>query len=216
MQKTISSTIALFLFSLGLTFAQTAIPFTYRADKLEKETKSIHFSSNAPNDSYNFYWDFNKGTHTSTDKNPIILTSLIGDVAFDVTLTYTLDNETLSTNAEVDIESVGETVLHPNKTEVIELRADKLDFLNIPNVFTPNGDSVNDFFIVDEVTESTQISLKVFSRSGLLVYEKVAALIHWDGKNYYGQDLPDGIYFYVIKDTENLYNPATGFFYIYR
>jgi hypothetical protein len=50
----------------------------------------------------------------------------------------------------------------------------------------------------------------------MLVYEKEAALIHWDGKNYYGQDLPDGIYYYVIKDTENLFNPATGFFYIYR
>ncbi|HCX99320.1 MAG TPA: hypothetical protein DG754_04190 [Bacteroidales bacterium] len=215
MQKTIISTIALFLFSLGLTFAQTAIPFTYRADKLGKETKSIHFSANAPNGSSNFYWDFNKGMLTSTEESPTILSNLIGGVAFDVTLTYTLDNETLSTNAEVDIESVGETVLHPNKSEVIELRADKLDFLNIPNVFTPNGDGDNDFFKV-EVTVPTQISLKVFSRSGMLVYEKVAALIHWDGKNYYGQDLPDGIYYYVIKDTKNLYNPATGFFYIYR
>lgn len=215
MQKTISFTIALFLFSLGLTFAQTAIPFTYRTDKLGKETKSIHFSANAPNGSSNFFWDFNKGMLTSTEESPTILSNLIGDEAFDVTLTYTLDNETLSTSAEVDIESVGETVLHPNKSEIIELRADKLDFLNIPNVFTPNGDGDNDFFKV-EITVPTQISLKVFSRSGMLVYEKVAALIHWDGKNYYGQDLPDGIYYYVIKDTENLYNPATGFFYIYR
>ncbi|GEM_PF-4708572 len=216
MQKTISSTITLFLLSIGLTIGQTVTPLTYKVDKLEKGTKSIHFSANAPNGSSNFYWDFNKGMFTSTDKDPIILTSLIGDAAFDVTLTYTLDDKMVSTSARVDIESVSETVVHPNKSEVIELRADKLDFSALPNVFTPNGDGDNDFFILDITPQPTQISFKVFSRSGMLVYEKEAALIHWDGKNYYGQDLPDGIYYYVIKDTEKLFNPATGFLYIYR
>lgn len=92
---------------------------------------------------------------------------------------------------------------------------DKVDFEDIPDVFTPNGDGINDFFIV-ETSGTSKLSFKVFSRSGSLVYEKDANVIKWDGKNYYGQDLPDGIYYYLITDQDGKYNPAKGFFYIYR
>jgi gliding motility-associated-like protein len=215
MQKSISITITTLLLCAGFTFGQTASPLTYSVDNTVKSDKKIQFSANAPSGAWNFIWDFNNGQHTSTAKNPIVSNNEIGNSAFEVKLTYSLNGERVSTSANIDIEKVSKTILHPNKADVIEVRAELLDFADLPNVFTPNGDSSNDFYIV-EVTEPTEISFKVFSRSGMLVYEKVAGLIHWDGKNYYGQDLPDGIYYYVIKDTEGLYNPATGFFYIYR
>jgi gliding motility-associated-like protein len=95
--------------------------------------------------------------------------------------------------------------------------ADLIDFDNVPNIFTPNGDGVNDFY---EVTSSgtSKLSFKVFSRSGGVVYEKDANIIKWDGKNYYGQDLPDGIYYFILEDISETkqYNTAKGFFYIYR
>lgn len=95
--------------------------------------------------------------------------------------------------------------------------ADLIDFDNVPNVFSPNGDGVNDFY---EVVSSgtSKLSFKVFSRSGAVVYEKEANIIKWDGKNYYGQDLSDGIYYYILEDISEVkqYNTAKGFFYIYR
>lgn len=60
--------------------------------------------------------------------------------------------------------------------------ADKLNFENIPNVITPNGDSINDYFEV--VTSGTsRLSFKVFTRSGQLVYQHEANVVKWDGKN---------------------------------
>jgi len=93
--------------------------------------------------------------------------------------------------------------------------SDKLNFENIPNVITPNGDSINDYFEV--VTSGTsRLSFKVFTRSGQLVYQHEANVVKWDGKNYYGKDLPEGIYYFILDDLDGKYNSAKGFFYIYR
>jgi len=91
-----------------------------------------------------------------------------------------------------------------------------IDLENVPNVFTPGG-ATNNFFKV-ETSGVNQFSFKVFTRSGALVYQHTGNIISWDGKNYYGNDLPAGIYYYIIEDIspEKKYNPAKGFFYIYR
>lgn len=95
--------------------------------------------------------------------------------------------------------------------------ADLIDFDNVPNVFTPNADGVNDFFEVIS-SGTSRLRFKVLTRSGAVIYEKEANVIKWDGKNYYGNDLPDGIYYYIIEDISEtkVYNTAKGFFYIYR
>ena len=65
----------------------------------------------------------------------------------------------------------------------------------IPNIFTPNGDGVNDaFYIRNLPSEGTQ--LIVSNRNGTKVYENKDYTIDslWDGG-----DLPDGIYFYNMK-----------------
>lgn len=91
----------------------------------------------------------------------------------------------------------------------------KLNFENLPEYVTPNGDNVNDYFEVI-ATGTTSLSFMVFSRSGSVVYQQEANIIKWDGTNYYGKQLPEGVYYYTIEDKGNLYNPAKGFFYIFR
>jgi gliding motility-associated-like protein len=87
--------------------------------------------------------------------------------------------------------------------------------LNVPNVFTPNGDKIHDFFEV-ETSGISRLVLKVFTRTGALVYQKQATFIKWDGKNDNGKDLPEGIYYYIIEDLDKKYENAKGFFYIFR
>jgi gliding motility-associated-like protein len=116
----------------------------------------------------------------------------------------------------ININSPLDTALH---TKTITLTpnfgTDKIDFQNLPNVITPNGDNVNDYFEV-VTSGTTKLSFKVFTRSGSLLYQHDASVIKWDGKNNYGKDLPAGIYFYILEDLDGKYNPAKGFFYIYR
>ncbi|MGB0882082.1 MAG: PKD domain-containing protein [Vicingaceae bacterium] len=64
----------------------------------------------------------------------------------------------------------------------------------IPNVFTPNGDGMNDklqFFNIDQTAE---YNVQIFNRWGKKVYEGADALAHWDGG-----DANEGTYFYVLK-----------------
>ncbi len=72
--------------------------------------------------------------------------------------------------------------------------------LNVPNVFTPNGDDVNDYFEV--TTDGTTIyEFTVFTRYGTRVYYSLSPRIFWDGQSSGGKDLSEGIYYYVIEET---------------
>jgi len=87
--------------------------------------------------------------------------------------------------------------------------------LAVPNVFTPNGDGVFDFFEVS-TTGTSMLVFKVFTRTGALVYQTKASYIKWDGKNENGNELPEGIYYYIIEDIYKNYENAKGFLYIFR
>lgn len=73
-----------------------------------------------------------------------------------------------------------------------------------PNVFTPNGDGINDLFSITMkgADYSGCTKLQIYSRWGVLVFETNDYNKAWDGKNSGGPDLPSGVYYYVyvIKD----------------
>jgi gliding motility-associated-like protein len=88
--------------------------------------------------------------------------------------------------------------------------------LKIPNVFTPNGDGINDYF---EVTTdgSTIYEFSVFNRTGTRIYHSRSPRIFWDGNSLDGIVLKDGIYYYVIEEQGGT-NPldTAGFMYLFR
>jgi gliding motility-associated-like protein len=99
--------------------------------------------------------------------------------------------------------------------------------LKIPNVFTPDGDGLNDNFIV-ESKSLRYISVEVFSRSGMKVYnfygegESLRAWQGWDGNvNTSSIKASPGVYFYIIHalgwdDVEYNSKEYRGFLYLYR
>jgi gliding motility-associated-like protein len=74
--------------------------------------------------------------------------------------------------------------------------------LEIPNVFSPNGDGSNDVFYL-KTANLTEITAIIFDRWGNKVYEVTSSTgnIAWDGKNLSGKDVAAGTYFYMIKAT---------------
>lgn len=69
--------------------------------------------------------------------------------------------------------------------------------ISFPNVFTPNGDGVNDLFIPIEYRNVLRLNVKIFNRWGMLMNESTDPANLWDGKMPNGEDALPGHYFWV-------------------
>lgn len=72
---------------------------------------------------------------------------------------------------------------------------DSCKFYEIPNVFTPNGDNINDKLVAKTSGLVEKIDMKIFNRNGLLVFSTEDPRINWDG-TYNGRIVSPGVYFY--------------------
>ena len=81
-----------------------------------------------------------------------------------------------------------------------QLCIDNCPEYELPNVFSPNNDNVNDFFIPIKNKHIESIELKIFSRWGKLVFISNDKDINWNGtKSGSQKNCADGVYFYVCK-----------------
>ena len=100
--------------------------------------------------------------------------------------------------------------------------------LDAPNVFTPNGDGVNDYFMV-RAKSLKYFGITIYDRSGSKVYEYEHLdgrfeWLGWDGtiKGKGENFAQPGVYYYVIDALgwdATLYRdaiPYTGFVYLFR
>ena len=72
---------------------------------------------------------------------------------------------------------------------------DSCDFYEIPNVFTPNGDRINDRLIAKTSGLVEKVDFKLFNRNGLLIFQTEDPRINWDGY-YNGRLVSPGVYYY--------------------
>lgn len=73
----------------------------------------------------------------------------------------------------------------------------------IPNVFTPNGDGLNEVYKIDGIYNrcNDNITVEIYNRWGIKIYESNDPLFEWNGKNKSGNKVPEGTYFIIIKGT---------------
>lgn len=62
----------------------------------------------------------------------------------------------------------------------------------VPNVFTPNGDGVNDRFLIQN-NDFFNWNIEIYNRWGRRVYKSIPYKNDWDG-----DDLPTGLYYYYL------------------
>jgi len=85
---------------------------------------------------------------------------------------------------------------------------DSCKYYELPNVFTPNGDNYNPYFIpttskrvIDQFID--KVEFKVFNRWGNLVFETDNIYLEWDGtSSINGKLVSDGVYYYVCNVYE--------------
>lgn len=128
---------------------------------------------------------------------------------------------------EYEVKLIIESSLHCIDSMTFESVVVDDSDVQIPNIFTPNGDGLNDVFRIEN-TSLRYISIDIFSRSGIKVYEFYGdgqLLKDWEGwdGNVRGTSSKagPGVYFYIVKalgwdniryDTKKY----RGFLYLYR
>ncbi len=83
--------------------------------------------------------------------------------------------------------------------------------------FSPNGDGINDTWTIDNIYLYPNNTVKVFNRSGRMVFEQKAYKNTWNGisnKGGNGERLPVGPYLFIIELNDGAIKPIQGWLYI--
>ncbi len=97
------------------------------------------------------------------------------------------------------------------------LSNDSSNDIFIPNGFSPNGDGINDYFIVPDFENASNVHLSIFSQWGDVIYENKDYKNDWDGianaGSQSGSKVNIGTYFYRFIVTD-LNLDLKGYIYI--
>lgn len=107
-----------------------------------------------------------------------------------------------------------------NCDSILVLDLEVIKSVQPPDVFTPNNDGVNDFFVIKNIEQYPNNKILIFNRWGNKVWEAGPYLNNWDGTCEFGitiggNDLPVGTYFYIIELGEDL-PVMKGYVYLNR
>ena len=75
--------------------------------------------------------------------------------------------------------------------------------IEVPNVFTPNNDGNNDYFQLLFFGGIKTFNCTILNRWGQVIREYDNPAFMWDGKDESGDDVLEGVYFYIAKAVSN-------------
>jgi gliding motility-associated-like protein len=104
----------------------------------------------------------------------------------------------------------------PDVSAFIHIVVDPCE-VTLPNVFTPNSDGQNDYFII-EGTPGVTYYFHVYNRWGQQVYSPPRSeFIRWNGRDDNNDLLPDGVYYYeLMRVTFGAGRSITGYIQLMR
>jgi len=155
------------------------------ADRGVLENTSIILSASAKGSGLHYSW-----TPATYLNNDTILNPVCNSPAADILYTITAsDNKGCSTSDQVFIK----VLKRPE----------------IPNVFTPNGDGINDKWEIRYLASFPGCTVEIYNRYGQLIFQSEGYNPPWDG-TVKGKQLPGGTYYYIINPKNGL-KQITGF-----
>ncbi len=91
-------------------------------------------------------------------------------------------------------------------TDTLSVRL--LKVIEVPNVFSPNGDGINDTWMIANLSDYPGAKVEIYNRWGQQVFLSYGYSRPWDG-SMLGKPLPLATYYYIIT-LKNGFAPVTG------
>ncbi len=126
-----------------------------------------------------YQWTPSAGLNNTTIEDPVASPSS--------TTTYTLlvtDDNNCETSGSIQVTVSGRSKV------------------SVPNAFSPNGDGINDTWVITNLSIYPGATVDVFNRYGQPVFHSENSSKAWDG-TYNGKPLPVGTYYYIIDLKNN-------------
>ncbi len=145
-------------------------------------------------------------------------------VAYDQNPVYTFENSG-TYNVKLVSKNISENQTCVDTAYIDEFIVVDTSFIAVPNVFTPNGDGTNDYFIV-KFWSMQNIKISIFNRWGKRIhywskdnirgFDNIWEETVWDGR-LGGRQASPGVYYYVVEGTgrDNEKRRAHGFFHLF-
>ncbi|HSY60865.1 MAG TPA: PKD-like domain-containing protein, partial [Cytophaga sp.] len=151
-----------------------------------RTNRALSANATGGSGNYSYVWVSSDGSFSSTSNN-----------GSNVTVQPASGGETIYTVYVIDNVNIG----CRTNDATVKVNAVESQDLNIPNLITPNGDNLNDVFILkDKVTKMDIIKdgshVEVVNRWGAKVYEANNYENNWVPK-----DVTDGVYYYHITSS---------------
>ena len=170
----------------NMAFSKFSIDQITGCEPLQVTCKNLSNFFNTVTNSY--VWYINGDSTTTTDLNY----TLIDTGLYTITL---FSYETLRNCGAVSSRTVSVKYCPPDSIKI-----------TVPNVFTPDGDGINDTWQLILYNYNYTISnyqCAIYNRWGIKVFEASSISQAWDGRNTSGLLDSEGAYYYVIKFDAN-------------
>ena len=124
---------------------------------------------------------------------------------------YNMDNDTILNPSVAPTEPVTYYTIYATSadgcsaTDSVLILVNTIDYLEINNFLSPNGDLSNDTWTVNKPSIISGCPLAIYNRWGKIVWESTSYDNNFDGTNKSGEPLPEGTYFYLIKCAQEEY-----------
>lgn len=157
--------------------------FTVNPNQLSKDASSIQLTNLSEN-ATDYTWDFGDNSNLNTEFEPTYDYGGLNISGYWIHLTA-------SNNLGCTDEA--------SKFISVQLTDDLLYF--VPNVFTPNGDEINQIFspVFTSGFDPSDYHLIIFNRWGQIMFESHDPKLGWDGTNATGNMASSGIYIWTIE-----------------